>query len=279
MTRQKRLEAEAKAYRARITMEKDEEEKVKRTIKMTLNKLSPGNFERLKVQLLDQAKQSEAILLLLSRGIFDKACSEVKFTELYAALCQFISREYAQFQQNSEGMDPARCKDVRTSQPFKKNVLFVCQEVFEEDPSEHDFTGLTEEEVLTKKSTIKKRTLGNVRFIGELFKVGFISARTVLNCVYDLTHPMMKEEQDFRDIDLDEVSEDKLEGATTLLRTGGCKFSEPKLKEKTAYIMRFLEHIISSERLSQRVKFLLMVRNSQNTLDLHRQGWTQKPSR
>jgi len=260
-------------------MEKDEEEKVKRTIKLTLNKLSPGNFDRLKVQLLEQGKQSEAVLYLLSRCIFDKACSEVKFTELYAALCQFISHEYTQLQQSSDATDPARCKDVRTSQLFKRNVLVVCQEVFEEDPSEHDFTGLTDEEVLTKKSTIKKRTLGNVRFIGELFKVGFISARTVLQCVIDMTHPMMKDEEDFKKINLDEVNEDKLEGATTLLRTGGCKFSEPKLKEKTAYIMRFLEHIISSERLSQRVKFLLMVSITQNILDLHRQGWTQKTSR
>lgn len=143
---------------------------------------------------------------------------------------------------------------------FKKNVLYVCQEVFEADPSEHDFAGLTEEEVAAKKAAIKKRTLGNVRFIGELFKVGFISARTVLNCVYDMTHPMMKEEQDFREIDLDEVTEDKLEGAVMLLKTGGNKFIEPKLREKTNYIMRFLEHIISSERLSARVKFLLMVR-------------------
>jgi translation initiation factor 4G len=259
-------------------MEKDEEEKIKRSIKLTLNKLSPGNFDRLKVQLLEQAKQSEAILLLLSRGIFDKACSEVKFTELYAALCQFISREYGQFKQISEGIDPARYKDVSARQPFKKNVLYVCQEVFEADPSEHVFTGMTEEEATAKKALIKKRTLGNVRFIGELFKVAFISARTVLNCVYDMTHPMMKEEQDFREIDLDEVNEDKLEGAVILLKTGGSKFSEPKLKEKTDYIMRFLEHIISSERLSQRVKFLLMVRTRQNIVDTYRQGWPQKTS-
>lgn len=95
-------------------MEKDEEEKIKRSIKITLNKLSPGNFDRLKVQLLDLAKQSEAILLLLSRGIFDKACSEMKFTELYAALCQFLSHEYASFQQTRDGtsIDPVRFKDV-----------------------------------------------------------------------------------------------------------------------------------------------------------------------
>ena len=150
--------------------------------------------------------------------------------------------------------------------------------MFEADPSEHVFTGMTDEEAEAKKALIKKRTLGNVRFIGELFKVGFVSARTVLNCVYDMTHPMMKEEQDFRHMDLDEVNEDKLEGAATLLRTGGMKFEQAKLKEKTAYIMQFFEHVISSERLSARVKFLLMVTSTQNILDAHRTGWTQKSS-
>ena len=95
-------------------MAKDEEELMKRTVKVTLNKLSPANFDKLKVQLLEQAKLSEAGLLLLSRAIFDKACSEVKFTELYANLCQYLSREYALLQQAKDhtALDPARYKDV-----------------------------------------------------------------------------------------------------------------------------------------------------------------------
>ena len=115
---EKRIAEEAKRQTERIKAEKTEDEAIRRTIKITLNKLSPANFEKLKEQLLELSKQSDDNLRLMSQGIFDKAWSQPKFTQLYAGLCQYLDEYFA----NVSVAEPV---STRPKSKTKKNVSFM----------------------------------------------------------------------------------------------------------------------------------------------------------
>lgn len=95
-TQQKFLE-KAKEHKARREAPVEEQEAAKKKIKMTLNKLTPNNFDKLKEQLVEIGKQSLSTLNLLTIGIFDKAWSEVKYTQMYANLCQYMKQEFENY--------------------------------------------------------------------------------------------------------------------------------------------------------------------------------------
>ena len=90
------------------------------------------------------------------------------------------------------------------------------------------------------------KTLGNVRFIGELFKVNLISAKIVLECINGLL-----------DLFESEHNEDKLEGACLLLLTGGSTFERINIKPVTSKIFERLETLMKSS-ISSRIKFKIV---------------------
>ena len=70
---EKKLLEAAKKTTLKLTTTIEENEKIKRKIKVTLNKLSPNNLEKLQVELLALGKQSRIALNTLIEYIFDKA--------------------------------------------------------------------------------------------------------------------------------------------------------------------------------------------------------------
>lgn len=85
----------AKVQTARLKADKSVLEIQQRKIKGTLNKLSLDNFEKLKGQLLDLAKESEDTMELMVQMVFDKAVLQGKYTKLYAELCHYFDGFYA----------------------------------------------------------------------------------------------------------------------------------------------------------------------------------------
>lgn len=85
----------AKVQTERLKADKSALEIQQRTIKVTLNKLSLDNFEKLKGQLLDLAKESEDTMELMAQMVFDKAILQGKYTKLYAELCHYFDSFYA----------------------------------------------------------------------------------------------------------------------------------------------------------------------------------------
>ena len=75
---------------------------IQRSIKVTLNKLSPDNFPKLRDQLLDLAKNSDETMVLLAKFIFEKAILQQKYTEVYAKLCQYVDNYYASMHTRAE---------------------------------------------------------------------------------------------------------------------------------------------------------------------------------
>lgn len=237
---EEKIIAKAKAYKTKLTGTKEEHEKIQRKIKITLNKLSPTNIDKLKEQLLDIGKENVNCLIFLVQCIFEKAWSEVKYTQMYASLCKFLKEKFDSYSFPELATEAGYMR----KNLFKYELLERCEKSFTQAPCE-DFTGLSEEEIEQKKSLAKKKTLGNVRFIGELFKVELITSKVILSCVDEL---ITKSSQD----------EGNLEGACILLSTGGLSFERPKLVKETDRIFKILEEIMKKDTLSTKIKFKIM---------------------
>ena len=103
----------------------------------------------------------------------------------------------------------------------------------------------------TQALLMKKKTQGNVRFIGELLKVGIITAKMIQNCVETL---LWADESQFI------IDEDKIEGACILISTAGACFEKPMLVEETNKIFAHLsDFVLGNEEISSKIKFKAMV--------------------
>mmetsp|Transcript_27503 Transcript_27503/g.49538 ORF Transcript_27503/g.49538 Transcript_27503/m.49538 type:complete len:495 (+) Transcript_27503:201-1685(+) len=248
---EKMIAEKAKLYTARRNATVEETELIKKKIKINLNKLTPNNKDKLQVTLLEVAKTCHEALRELTVALFDKAWSEQKYSSLYALICQFLKENFEGFAYPGE---------EASRNWFKHELLTMCQEVFEYRPQDIEFQGLTDDKIEQKRVQLKKKTIGNVRFIGELFKVNLISPKIVLNCIDDL---LISQQASL-------IDEDKLEGACVLLTTGGSMFERSSLREHTDRCMMKVQEIIRMPLLTPRLKFLLM-----NVEDARKTGWAK----
>lgn len=261
---EKLIAEKAKAYTARRTATVEETEQIKKKIKITLNKLTPNNKDKLQATLLEIGKTCHEALRELAVALFDKAWSEQKYSSLYASICQFMKEHLEGFVYPDERpVDSPEMDKEPGRNWFKHELLTMCQEVFESRTNPTDFQGLSLEKLEAKRVLLKKKTIGNVRFIGELFKVNLISPRIVLNCINELLISQ----------DSDALDEDKLEGACVLLTTGGMMFERSSLREHTDGCIGKMKQIIQLPNLPARFRFLLMVNFRQNVIDARKAGW------
>jgi hypothetical protein len=108
------LKTKAKQHTERRLAEVAEDVKLKRKVKITLNKLAPTNFDKLKVELSEIIKHGRDLVKELAQLIFDKAWSETRYASIYANLCHFINQQYGEFEFGPESSESTRNKNVRT---------------------------------------------------------------------------------------------------------------------------------------------------------------------
>lgn len=239
---EQKISERAKEYQRKFTATIAEQERIKKEVKSTLNKLSPNNLAKLTNSILETCKKSHDCLKLVVSGIFEKAWSEKKYTQMYSDMCKTLKLQF----QDYRYPDIDASKLPKTSNYFKYELLYMCEETFSSSHQDEDLTNLTEEQKVEKLKRIKDKTLGNVRFIGELFNVNLITTKTILECVVGLLDLFEKEN-----------NQDKLEGACLLLSTGGASFERSKLLESTNQIYERLEKISQME-ISSKNKFKIM---------------------
>jgi len=193
----------------------EEEEKIKRMTGI-LNKLTVTNFDKLSVQIvggIDSAFMLKGIVWL----VFDKALQEQGFSTLYADLCVLLSKQAMEFQED-DNPDSKRLT-------FKRCLLNKCQEEFEKGgtdaQNEELFAGLTPEEREVKEIRIKRRMLGNIKFVGELFSKGMLNEKIMHACVQQLLRRDPKKP----------VDEDQVESLCKLLTTIGKLLDHEKARQ------------------------------------------------
>ncbi|KAI7979109.1 hypothetical protein LOK49_Contig511G00004 [Camellia lanceoleosa] len=176
----------------------DAEAAKQRQLKAILNKLTPQNFDRLFEQVKEVNIDNAVTLTGVISQIFDKALMEPTFCEMYA---NFDNEKIT----------------------FKRLLLNKCQEEFERGEREQAEADKVDGDGKVKQSAVereekrvqaRRRMLGNIRLIGELYKKRMLAER------------IMHKEED-------------IEALCKLMRTIGEVIDHPKAKEHMD-VVRFM---------------------------------------
>lgn len=218
-----------------------------------LNKVTAEKMEYFIEQILDVGITSAHHLKGLIDLIFERVLSAQSMTPLYAELCFKMSSRCPTFD------DPSGEGTGEWS--FRRMLLNRCQHEFEEmkaaptpDPSKTRTAG----EELEAEFKAKLRILGNIRFVGELFRLGMLSHTIVIGCVVKL-------------MPLDRLPDpEDLEVLSQLLTTSGAMLD--RLNDKTKSFMREcfakIQQLAHNKVLEARIRFKL-----QDLIDLRTRGW------
>jgi translation initiation factor 4G len=244
---------------------------VQRKVKAALNKMTPEKFDKISDQVLEIAAQSKdetdgRTLRQVIQLTFEKACDESHWSSMYAKFC---SRMLATMSTEikDENVRDKHGNPVVGGALFRKYLLNRCQEEFErgweinlpEAPEEgKEITMLTDEYYIA--AAAKRKGLGLIQFIGELYKLGMLTLRIMHECVLKLL--------DFEGL----PDESAIESLVKLLRTVGSTMESAEAGPKmiNMYFER-IEKVMNMDGLPSRLRFMLL-----DTIDMRKSGWKSK---
>ncbi|KAI8999759.1 armadillo-type protein, partial [Gaertneriomyces semiglobifer] len=257
----------------------DEEEKARiqleavlKQCKGLLNKLTVEKFDTISDKILHLDMVNETILGGVIDTIFEKSLDEVNFQSMYARLCSKLSSQLPVIQKWIHS-------DMKTN-TFRRALLAKCQTEFEKGAKwaadEENLTqirrearkrldSMTDEEKLKiaeedfERQRIKRRVLGNIQFIGHLFRESLITEKIMHQCIQQLL------------ANVSEPEEEDLESLSKFLVTIGEKLDHERAKHHMdSYISRITE-LSTNLKVSSRIRFMLL-----DVLELRRNGWKGK---
>uniref|UniRef100_A0A672LEK3 Eukaryotic translation initiation factor 4 gamma 1-like n=1 Tax=Sinocyclocheilus grahami TaxID=75366 RepID=A0A672LEK3_SINGR len=246
--------------------DKEDSEAVKtqelfRRVRSILNKLTPQMFQQLMKQVTELTIDTEERLKGVIDLIFEKAISEPNFSVAYANMCRCLI-----------GLKVPTSDKPGVTVNFRKLLLNRCQKEFEKDKDDDlifeqkqkELDAATEEEVRQRlneelvdaKDKARRRSLGNIKFIGELFKLKMLTEPIMHDCIVKL---------------LKNHDEESLECLCRLLSTIGKDLDFEKAKPRMDQYFHQMEKIIKEKKTSSRIRFML-----QDVLDLRKNNWVPR---
>ncbi|KAK4416089.1 Eukaryotic translation initiation factor 4G [Sesamum alatum] len=234
----------------------DEEEAKQRRLKAILNKLTPQNFEKLFQQVKQVNIDNVVTLTGVISQIFDKALMEPTFCEMYADFCFHLAADLPDLSVENEKIT------------FKRLLLNKCQEEFERGEKEEEEANKAEEEGEAKQTAeereekrlqARRRMLGNIRLIGELYKKRMLTERIMHECINKLLGQYQNPD------------EENIEALCKLMSTIGEMIDHPKAKDHMDAYFDIMGQLSNNMKLSSRVRFML-----KDSIDLRKNKWQQR---
>lgn len=260
---------------------------IERKVKALLNKLTEEKFDSIAAQILEWANKSREetdgmTLKLVIKLVFEKSTDEAHWSAMYAKLCRLLL----------DRLDPAVSevidgKVVAGGSLFRKYLLGRCQADFEAGwkareeaaasaaaKSEQDKERLAEIEAGKDKDNggevlmmsdeyyiaqkAKRRGLGLVQLIGELYKLEMLSKSVIRECLVRLLG------------NVENPDEEDLESTCKLLTTVGKQFEETSARPMDVVFERLLA-LTKNDLVSSRIRFMIM-----DVVDLRRNKWNSR---
>ncbi|XP_048659959.1 eukaryotic translation initiation factor 4 gamma 1 isoform X5 [Marmota marmota marmota] len=232
-----------------------------RRVRSILNKLTPQMFQQLMKQVTQLAIDTEERLKGVIDLIFEKAISEPNFSVAYANMCRCLM-----------ALKVPTTEKPTVTVNFRKLLLNRCQKEFEKDKDDDEVfekkqkemdeaataeeRGRLKEELEEARDIARRRSLGNIKFIGELFKLKMLTEAIMHDCVVKL---------------LKNHDEESLECLCRLLTTIGKDLDFAKAKPRMDQYFNQMEKIIKEKKTSSRIRFML-----QDVLDLRQSNWVPR---
>uniref|UniRef100_A0A8C9ZCF5 Eukaryotic translation initiation factor 4 gamma 3 n=1 Tax=Sander lucioperca TaxID=283035 RepID=A0A8C9ZCF5_SANLU len=230
-------------------------------VRSILNKLTPQKFNQLMKQVTDLTIDTEERLKGVIDLVFEKAIDEPSFSVAYGNMCRCLAM-----------LKVPMTDKPNTTVNFRKLLLNRCQKEFEKDKvddvvferkqKELDSAASTtererlQEELEEAKDKARRRSIGNIRFIGELFKLKMLTEAIMHDCVVKL---------------LKNHDEESLECLCRLLTTIGKDLDFEKAKPRMDQYFNQMEKIVKERKTSSRIRFML-----QDIIDLRLHNWVSR---
>ncbi|XP_023075516.1 eukaryotic translation initiation factor 4 gamma 3 isoform X12 [Piliocolobus tephrosceles] len=232
-----------------------------RKVRSILNKLTPQMFNQLMKQVSGLTVDTEERLKGVIDLVFEKAIDEPSFSVAYANMCRCLVTLKV----------PMADKPGNTVN-FRKLLLNRCQKEFEKDKADDDVFEKKQkeleaasapeertrlhEELEEAKDKARRRSIGNIKFIGELFKLKMLTEAIMHDCVVKL---------------LKNHDEESLECLCRLLTTIGKDLDFEKAKPRMDQYFNQMEKIVKERKTSSRIRFML-----QDVIDLRLCNWVSR---
>lgn len=244
---------------------------VQRKVKASLNKMTPEKFDKISDDILTIANQSEhetdgRTLRQVIQLTFEKACDEAHWAPMYAKFCMRMQSTMSK-DIKDEGIRDRSGEVIVGGALFRKYLLNRCQEEFERGweinlpvkPEGADEVQLLSDDYYVAAAA-KRRGLGLIQFIGELYKLGMLNIRIMHECVLKLLN--------FEGL----PDESAIESLVKLLRTIGATMSENDRGPSmiNLYFER-VNSIMNMDGLPSRLYYMLL-----DTVDLRSKNWKSK---
>ena len=248
-----------------LSEEEAKSEALYKRVRSVLNKLTPQKFNTLVDQVrtltIDTPERLQGVINL----VFEKAVDEPSFSVAYALMCKELAvMEVSGSDKNS---DKQEC-----SYTFKKLIINRCQKEFERNPVNEVARAAKLKEIEECVDPEKKKDLqlqfedeerktriksvGNIRFIGELYKQGMLTTKIMHRCIKEL---------------LIQSDEDSLECLCKLLTTVGKDLESKVSAEEMQDYFNKMQDIVARRghgKISSRIRFML-----QDVIDLRANSW------
>eukprot|EP00102_Acyrthosiphon_pisum_P012308 XP_008181407.2 PREDICTED: eukaryotic translation initiation factor 4 gamma 3-like [Acyrthosiphon pisum] len=235
--------AAKKVTKSEVVKTKNEKEQkneeVYKSVRSILNKITPDNMSLLTDHFMalpiDTIERLEKTIDL----VFKKAIEEQHFVPLYSSLCSAMQSVHV------------TSKDGKTTS-FKKLIISKCQSLFESDKAQEMNSAEKLNEINSCKDSekkkelrlefeenekkIRKRSVGNCRFIGELFKQKILTPNIMLYCIMNL---------------VTKHDEEPLECLCNLLKTVGKELEQKDDIQVTNFKLALIFELIYSLNLKE----------------------------
>ena len=237
-----------------------------KTVCSILNKLTPQKFKPLLNQMIELKVDNAAKLELVVSLIHEKAVFEPMYSAVYANMCRVLTDNFNKVPTSNESNAPMRT--------FKKVLLNKCQIKFQKESSdekkleedrnntfdkEEDWKARLEELDYNEVKN-RRRTFGNIRFIGELCNVRLVSESVMHDCINKLLN-----------VEKRESLEHQFECLCKLLTIVGKKIDHPQAKRRMDQYFEQINAIIERREIPSRIKFAL-----KDVLDLRENNWVPR---